>query len=273
MTDVLSPTAARRALPAADLHPLVPGRAGRRPAHALDPRAGADGRRRRCWRSRFQGLVVFALELPTSGFADAFGRRPVLVASAVVNVVACVVLMLADSFWTFALAAALQGDLPCAGLRPARGVVRRHRPRHRARRRRRPDAGRPGHRARRLDRCSGPCSRAASSPGTRCPTESALLLPMLCWAALNVVHLVAVVALLARAAYPRRRHRRAAGGGVGPRGAGRGPRRAAAPAAATGCCSGWSWSRSSGRPAWWSSRSSSRSGSPSSSAARSRPAP
>ena len=31
------------------------------------------------------GLVVFALELPTSGFADAFGRRPVLVAAGLVN--------------------------------------------------------------------------------------------------------------------------------------------------------------------------------------------
>nr|WP_269449686.1 MFS transporter [Auraticoccus cholistanensis] len=55
------------------------------------------------------GWVVFALELPTSGFADAFGRRPVYVAAAVVNVVAAVVYLLAHSFWTFALAAALTG--------------------------------------------------------------------------------------------------------------------------------------------------------------------
>ena len=40
------------------------------------------------------GFVVFVLELPTSGFADAFGRRPVLVAAAVVNVVAACVLIL-----------------------------------------------------------------------------------------------------------------------------------------------------------------------------------
>ena len=34
------------------------------------------------------GIVVFVLELPTGGFADAFGRRPVLVAAAAVNIVA-----------------------------------------------------------------------------------------------------------------------------------------------------------------------------------------
>ncbi len=56
-----------------------------------------------------QGIVVFLLELPTSGFADAFGRRPMLIASAVVNVVAGVVMIVADSFWYFVVAAALQG--------------------------------------------------------------------------------------------------------------------------------------------------------------------
>ncbi|MBC9823674.1 MFS transporter [Terrabacter sp. MAHUQ-38] len=55
------------------------------------------------------GLTIFALELPTSGFADAFGRRPVFVVSAVVNVAASVVLLLAHSFWVFFAAAVLTG--------------------------------------------------------------------------------------------------------------------------------------------------------------------
>lgn len=55
------------------------------------------------------GLAVFVLELPTSGFADAFGRRPVFIASAVVNVAASIVLLTAQSFWAFAAAAVLTG--------------------------------------------------------------------------------------------------------------------------------------------------------------------
>jgi MFS family permease len=59
--------------------------------------------------SSVAGLVVFLLELPTSGFADAFGRKPLLVASGIVNVLAAGMFLLADSFWSFALAAALMG--------------------------------------------------------------------------------------------------------------------------------------------------------------------
>jgi MFS family permease len=55
------------------------------------------------------GLTIFALELPTSGFADVFGRRPVFVVSAVVNVVASGTLLVAHSFWAFLLAAVLTG--------------------------------------------------------------------------------------------------------------------------------------------------------------------
>jgi MFS family permease len=55
------------------------------------------------------GIVVFVLELPTGGFADALGRRPVLVAAALVNIVAGAVLILGQSFWAFVLGAALQG--------------------------------------------------------------------------------------------------------------------------------------------------------------------
>ncbi|MGL5865551.1 MAG: MFS transporter [Dermatophilaceae bacterium] len=57
----------------------------------------------------FAGVVVFFLELPTSGFADAFGRRPVFLTAAVLGVVSTSALLLADSFWTFALASALTG--------------------------------------------------------------------------------------------------------------------------------------------------------------------
>jgi predicted MFS family arabinose efflux permease len=56
-----------------------------------------------------QGLVVLALELPTGGFADALGRRPVLVASAVVNLASMGLFLAARSFWAFFAALALQG--------------------------------------------------------------------------------------------------------------------------------------------------------------------
>ena len=59
--------------------------------------------------SAMSGFVVFALELPTSGFADAFGRRPVFIAAAVVNVLAAVAYLVAQTFWMFALAACLMG--------------------------------------------------------------------------------------------------------------------------------------------------------------------
>ena len=56
-----------------------------------------------------QGIAVALLELPTSGFADAFGRKPVLVAAGVVNVISAVAYMAAQSFWAFAGAAFLMG--------------------------------------------------------------------------------------------------------------------------------------------------------------------
>ncbi|MFE5341915.1 MFS transporter [Isoptericola sp. NPDC056578] len=55
------------------------------------------------------GLVVFALELPTGGTADAVGRRPMLIASAVVQVLAATTFLLAQSVWAFVVAAALMG--------------------------------------------------------------------------------------------------------------------------------------------------------------------
>jgi MFS family permease len=56
-----------------------------------------------------QGIAVALLELPTSGFADAFGRKPVLVVAGLVNVVSAVAYMTAQSFWAFAGAAFLMG--------------------------------------------------------------------------------------------------------------------------------------------------------------------
>jgi MFS family permease len=56
-----------------------------------------------------QGIMVFLLELPTSGFADVLGRKPVLLVAGVVNIGAGVAFLFAHSFWQFALAAGLMG--------------------------------------------------------------------------------------------------------------------------------------------------------------------
>jgi MFS family permease len=55
------------------------------------------------------GVVVFALELPTGGLADALGRRPLLVVAAAVQVLAAALFSVAQSFWVFAAAAAATG--------------------------------------------------------------------------------------------------------------------------------------------------------------------
>ncbi|MFN8046669.1 MAG: MFS transporter [Dermatophilaceae bacterium] len=55
------------------------------------------------------GVVCFLLELPTSGFADAFGRRPVYLVAAVLNVATALLYALAHTFWAFVAAAALMG--------------------------------------------------------------------------------------------------------------------------------------------------------------------
>lgn len=59
--------------------------------------------------SAVMGVAVVALELPTSGFADALGRRPVLIAAAVANVAAMVALLVAQSFAAFVVASLLTG--------------------------------------------------------------------------------------------------------------------------------------------------------------------
>ena len=141
------------------------------------------------------GVVVFALELPTSGFADAFGRRPVLVASAVVNVVSSVVMIVADSFWTFALAAALQGVFRALDSGPLEAwyVDTVHVTE--------PGADVDGTLAAHSTVLGGAIALGAVVSGglvawDPLPLDSALLLPLLVWAVLNVVHLGAVVVMM-----------------------------------------------------------------------------
>ncbi len=57
----------------------------------------------------FTGFAVFLLELPTSGTADAMGRKPVLVVAAVAQVVAAGLFALAHSFLAFAVSALVMG--------------------------------------------------------------------------------------------------------------------------------------------------------------------
>ena len=56
-----------------------------------------------------QGWVVFALELPTGGFADSVGRRPVQAVAVVVGMLSIGLLLVADSVAMFAAVFALQG--------------------------------------------------------------------------------------------------------------------------------------------------------------------
>ncbi|MFE9201631.1 MFS transporter [Micromonospora sp. NPDC007230] len=56
-----------------------------------------------------QGLVVLALELPTGGFADALGRKPVLVTAWVISLISLALFAVGDSFWLLFLVCALQG--------------------------------------------------------------------------------------------------------------------------------------------------------------------
>jgi MFS family permease len=56
-----------------------------------------------------QGFVVVGLELPTGGLADAIGRRPVLIAAAVMALVSGLVYVTAHTFAAFVVALLLQG--------------------------------------------------------------------------------------------------------------------------------------------------------------------
>lgn len=143
----------------------------------------------------FAGFVVFCLELPTSGFADAFGRRPVYVAAAVVNIGTSVVYVLADSFWAFALAGVLTGVFRALDSGPLEAwyVDTVH-------------ATRPGADVDRTLSAHGSVLGGSIAVGALVSGglvhwhpisgQSALLLPFLVCLALNVGHLVAVLALL-----------------------------------------------------------------------------
>ena len=143
----------------------------------------------------FQGLLIFLLELPTSGFADAFGRRPVFVAAAVINVVASIMLLVADSFWSFALAAALQGVFRALDSGPLEAwyVDTVHATE--------PGADVDGALSAQGTVLGGSIAVGAVISGGLVawhplPVESALVLPILGWIVLNIVHLLAVIVLM-----------------------------------------------------------------------------
>ena len=56
-----------------------------------------------------QGVLVLALELPTGGLSDSWGRRPVLMLATVTGVAALSLMIFADSFVEFLVVWALQG--------------------------------------------------------------------------------------------------------------------------------------------------------------------
>ena len=145
--------------------------------------------------SAMSGFVVFALELPTSGFADAFGRRPVFIAAAVVNVLAAVAYLVAQTFWTFALAACLMGVFRALDSGPLEAwfVDTVHATE--------PGADVDGALAAQGTLVGGGIASGALISGGLVwwhpfADQSALLLPVAIFVALNVLHLVAVVVLL-----------------------------------------------------------------------------
>jgi MFS family permease len=56
-----------------------------------------------------QGLVVLALELPTGGLSDSWGRRPVLMLATVIGIASITLFIFADSFVEFLVVWGLQG--------------------------------------------------------------------------------------------------------------------------------------------------------------------
>ncbi|HYH33895.1 MAG TPA: MFS transporter [Nocardioides sp.] len=194
MTDVLSPLAARRVFLLLTLTRWFPvGLVGGLITLILLERGLSISEALLAF--SFQGLVVLALELPSGSLADALGRRPVLIAAAVVNVVSSVVIVLADSLWVFAIGAALMGAFRALDSGPLEAwfVDTVH-------------ATEPG-----AD-VDGPLAAQSTMLGIAIavgsalsgalvawdplPVGSALLLPFLAWAGLNVLHLVCVTALM-----------------------------------------------------------------------------
>lgn len=141
------------------------------------------------------GVFIFVLELPTSGIADALGRRPLLVAAAVVNVLAGVGFLFAHSLTSFAVAAALLGVFRALDSGPLEAwfVDTVH-------------ASHPGadvdqdlsRMGTAMGLAMGLGALASSALVAWHPVQghSPLWLPILVFVGLNVVHLVAVLALL-----------------------------------------------------------------------------
>lgn len=144
------------------------------------------------------GLTIFLLEMPTSGFADAFGRKPVFVVSAVVNVLASVVLLLAHSFWAFLVAGVLTGVFRALDSGPLEAwfVDTVHATE--------PGADVDGALAAQGTVLGGGIAAGALISGGLIwwhpfAEASALALPVIVFVVLNVVHLIAVLALLREA--------------------------------------------------------------------------
>ena len=141
------------------------------------------------------GFVVLALELPTSGFADAVGRRPVLIAAAVANVASLFAFLLADSFAGFVVVAALMGVFRALDSGPLEAwyVDTVHRTEPGA------DVDQELSRAGTVVGL-GMATSSVVSGGLVAwhpvSSHSALWLPVLICAVLSVVHLVAVVVLM-----------------------------------------------------------------------------
>lgn len=143
----------------------------------------------------FTGIVVLLLELPTSGFADAFGRRPVYVASAVFGVLASVALLMAHSFVWFVVAAVLTGIFRALDSGPLEAwfVDTIHATD--------PDAEVDGALAAQGTVLGVTIALGALASGGLIwwhpiTSQSALWLPVLCSVVLSVLHLVMVVLLL-----------------------------------------------------------------------------
>lgn len=141
------------------------------------------------------GVTVFLMELPTSGFADAFGRRPVYVTAAVFLIVSTVVFFTATAWWQFALAAVLTGVFRALDSGPLEAwfVDTVH-------------VTEPGADVDRDLSRQGAVLGSAIATGALISgglvwwhpiaSQSALLLPGLLYCGLGVVHLVAVVVIL-----------------------------------------------------------------------------
>lgn len=194
MSEVLSPAAARRVFLILTLTRWFPVGlvVGLFPLLALERGLSVS---QTLLAASLSGLVVFVLELPTSGFADAFGRRPVYVVAAVLNVVAALAYLVAQSFWSFALAAALTGVFRALDSGPLEAwfvdTVHETEP------------GVDVDRALSAESTIlgvGIAAGALISGGLvlwdPLSVDSALLLPFLVFTVLNVVHLAAVLTLL-----------------------------------------------------------------------------